>query len=132
MCSKYVIIPAIVLALGCYFGCNEKRWPFALEITNEEPTTADEVLRLLNSNESLQPVVDPERYRCEQILPLVNKLRHLGKARALAVLSQYYRESEQSSSASLSREREANVIVISRLLFVPPTAGWTATDAFEI
>ncbi len=55
-------------------------------------------------------------YRCEDMVRAVNKLRQLGKDRALAAMEAYCKQSQTGNA-------DIKVIMITKLLFVNP-AGW--------
>jgi len=61
------------------------------------------------------PSVSGEEYRCEQIVQVVNRLRHLGKGKALNILKKHLREGDSHDSNK--------VLLVCRLLFINPE-GW--------
>ncbi|HEY4328991.1 MAG TPA: hypothetical protein VGN88_04585, partial [Phycisphaerae bacterium] len=73
-------------------------------------------------------MADPYSYRCAQVLPIVNRLRRLGKDETLDVLSRYYR----SDKSDATTDRDANVLILSRLLFLSPKEGWPDNPLFVI
>jgi hypothetical protein len=62
------------------------------------------------------PPVEGWRYRCEEMIRVVNQLRQLGKDKSLTILREY----TESDGAE-----EDKVLVICRLLFLNPK-GWNA------
>jgi hypothetical protein len=63
------------------------------------------------------PRIDAERYRCDDMVRVVNSLRAAGKEKALEALRRYIRESDFAE--------QKRVFLICRLLFVNPN-GWQA------
>jgi len=86
---------------------------------DENGTEKEEVANLL----TLPASVSGYSYKCRDIVRVVNRLRHLGKERAIRVLTLYAKCPEPNDRGKISAEEHWELHLLCRVLFENPE-GW--------